>query len=132
MKKKLTVSALFVLSLLPMLLPQYGGCRGVQELPGIINLRNPIGIVSILLFVCGVWLPLCSKATGKLLGFLGCIGIVISEGCTFFTWHIPTITGALSLKTSLRLAFPEFYIGLAVSAAMVIAYGILENLPERH
>ena len=83
MKKKLTLSALFVLSLLPMLLPQYGGCRGVQELPGIINLRNPIGLVSILLFVCGVWLPLCSKATGKLLGFLGCIGIVISEGYTF-------------------------------------------------
>ena len=50
MKKKIILSIAFVLSLLPMLLNQYGGARGVQEISGLGNLFNPIGLVSVLLF----------------------------------------------------------------------------------
>ena len=106
----------FGMSLIPMLLPQYGGCRGVQEISGIVNLLNPIGILSGLAFIVGMILK------KKVLGLLGCLGIVASEIYEFLTWHIMTISGKFSIDTSFRLAFPEFYIGLAVSVIMVMVY----------
>ena len=77
MKKKCFLSASFVISLLPMLLNQYGGLKGVQEITGLINLLNPIGLLSVLLFVVGVWVPFKRVAVGKILGALGVVGIVI-------------------------------------------------------
>ena len=79
MKKKIILSITFFFSLLPMLLKQYGGARGVQEISGIVNLFNPIGMISFILFFIGIWLPLKNKKTNKILGGLGLIGIVISE-----------------------------------------------------
>ena len=55
MKKKMILSIAFLISLLPMLFNQYGGLKGVQEITGLINLLNPIGMVSVILFVLGVW-----------------------------------------------------------------------------
>lgn len=120
----LTIS--FVISLLPMLLNQYGGLKGVQEITGLINLLNPIGIVSVFLFVVGVWIPLKNKIISKVLGALGTIGIVISEIYKFFTWHVMNITGKISIQHSVRFAFPEFYIGLVVSFVMVVLYFIID------
>lgn len=54
MKKKIKLTIAFLVSLLPMLLNQYGGKKGVQEISGLINLLNPIGIISVLLFIMGV------------------------------------------------------------------------------
>ena len=125
MKKKTILSILFTVSLLPMLLNQYGGRRGVQEITGLVNLLNPIGIIAVALFVIGVWVPFKKKIIGRVLGALGVIGIVASEVYKFFTWHVLTITGELSFQYSIRFAFPEFYIGLAVSMAMVITYFIV-------
>ena len=125
MKKKTILSILFTVSLLPMLLNQYGGRRGVQEITGLVNLLNPIGIIAVALFVIGVWVPFKKEIVGKVLGALGVIGIVASEVYKFFTWHVITITGELSFQHSIRFAFPEFYIGLAVSMAMVITYFIV-------
>ena len=125
MKKKTILSILFTVSLLPMLLNQYGGRRGVQEITGLVNLLNPIGIIAVALFVIGVWVPFKKKIIGRVLGALGVIGIVASEVYKFFTWHVLTITGELSFQHSIRFAFPEFYIGLAVSMAMVITYFIV-------
>ena len=127
MKKKIVLTGAFVFSLLPMLLNQYGGAKGVQEITGLINLLNPIGIASVVLFAVGVWGSFQSPSTGKVLGALGTIGIVISEVYKFFTWHVMTITGEVSIQHSLGLAFPEFYIGLAISIAMVIAYFIISK-----
>ena len=125
MKKKTILSILFTVSLLPMLLNQYGGRRGVQEITGLVNLFNPIGIIAVALFVIGVWVPFKKIIIGRVLGALGVIGIVASEVYKFFTWHVLTITGELSFQHSIRFAFPEFYIGLAVSMAMVITYFIV-------
>ena len=58
MKKKIILSAAFIVSLLPMMLNQYGGLKGVQEITGLINLFNPIGIISVILFIVGVWVPM--------------------------------------------------------------------------
>ena len=127
MKKKLILSAAFLASLLPMLLNQYGGAKGVQEITGLINLLNPIGILAAVCFAVGVWMPLGDAKVGKLLGALGAIGMVISEVYKYFTWYVMTITGESSLTNSIRFAFPEFYFGLAVSLAMVAAYFVIDQ-----
>lgn len=128
MKKKVILTIAFVISLLPMLLNQYGGLKGVQEITGLINLINPIGIISVLLFIIGVWLPFKNKKINKLSGRLGVIGIVISEIYKFFTWHIMNITGEMSISNSIEFAFPEFYIGLVISLIMVFVYFFIDKI----
>ena len=112
MKKKILLTTAFIISLLPMLMNQYGGMKGVQEITGLINLLNPIGVSAAILFLVGVWFSFQKKAINNILCILGTVGIVVSEIYKFFTWHVMTITGEISFENSIRLAFPEFYIGL--------------------
>lgn len=130
MKKKIILSIAFIVSLLPMLMNQYGGMKGVQEITGVINLLNPIGMISVVLFVVGVWMPLKKPSTNKILGALGTIGIVTSEIYKFFTWHVMTITGEVSIQHSIEFAFPEFYVGLVVSLIMVVVYFVIDKQME--
>ena len=127
MKKKIILSVAFVISLLPMLMNKYGGMRDVQKIIGMINLLNPLGIISVVLFVIGVWMSFKKPIINTVLGALGTIGIVISEIYKFFTWHVMTITGEISIQNSIQLAFPEFYIGLEVSLIMVVAYFVIDK-----
>lgn len=122
MKEKAILTVAFVLSLLPMTLNQYGGMRGIQEISGMINLTNAIGIIALILFIAGVWLPFENKRTGWVMGLVGTVGIVLSEIYNYFTWHVLTITGEISLKNSMMLAYPKFYVGLGVSVLMVSVY----------
>lgn len=122
MTKKSTLTVIFMLSLMPMFLNQYGGCRSVQEITGLINLLNPIGIVSIIAFFTAVWVHFENNKINKILGAVGVIGIVVSEIFEFLTWHIQTITGEMNLQNSFRLAYPEFYIGLVISILMIVLY----------
>ena len=128
MKKKIILTTAFLISLLPMLFNQYGGSKGVQEISGLINLLNPIGIISVLLFITGIWVPLKNKRINRMLGALGTIGIVVSEIYEFFTWHIMNITGKMSFHNSVKLACPEFYIGLAVSLMMMVVYFFYDKI----
>lgn len=127
MIKRIILSMTFILSLMPMALNQYGGLKGVQEISGFINLFSPIGVISVLMFIIGVWIPFEKEIINKILGLLGTIGIVISEIYKFFTWHVMNITGEISLQNSIELAFPEFYFGLVVSIAMVVVYLIIDK-----
>ena len=127
MKKKIILSIAFIISLLPMFLNQYGGLKGVQEITGLINLLNPIGMVSVILFAVGVWFPFKEQVVDKSLGALGTIGIVVSEIYKFFTWHVMNITGEVSIHKSIRFAFPEFYIGLIISILMVVTYFVIDK-----
>lgn len=127
MKKKIILTITFVISLLPMLLNQYGRLKGVQEISGLINLCNPIGIVAVLLFIIGVWTPFKNKKINKILGGFGVVGIVISEIYNFSTWHIMTITGEMSIHNSFEFAFPEFYVGLVISLIMVVVYFVIDK-----
>lgn len=122
MKKKIILTIAFLSSLLPMLLNQYGGMKGVQEISGLINLLNPIGIISMLVFLAGVWASFENEKTNKILGILGTIGIVVSEIYEFFTWHIMNITGKMSIQNSIEFAFSEFYVGLLISLIMIFVY----------
>lgn len=130
MKKKIKLTIVFLVSLLPMLLNQYGGKKGVQEISGLINLLNPIGIISVLLFIMGVWVSFKNKRTNKILGALGTIGIVVSEIYQFFTWHIMNITGKMSIHNSIEFAFPEFYIGLVISLIMIFYYFSIDKIEK--
>ena len=130
MKKKIKLTIAFLVSLLPMLLNQYGGKKGVQEISGLINLLNPIGITSVLLFIMGVWVSFKNKKTNKILGALGTIGIVVSEIYQFFTWHIMNITGKMSIHNSIEFAFPEFYIGLVISLIMIFYYFSIDKIEK--
>lgn len=127
MKRKIILSAAFIISLVPMLFNQYGGMKGVQEITGLINLFNPIGIVAVLLFIVGVWVSFKNKKVNKILGSLGVIGIVISEIYKFFTWHVLNITGKISIQNSIEFAFPKFYIGLVISLIMIVAYFVIDK-----
>ena len=51
-----------------------------------------------------------------------------SEIYKYFTWHILTITGEMSIQNSIEFAFPEFYIGLAISLIMVIIYFSIDKI----
>ena len=53
----------FMISLLPMLLNQYGGRKGVQEITGLINLLNPSGLAAAVTYLVGV----CTSSTVTLL-----------------------------------------------------------------
>lgn len=127
MKKRFILTIAFVISLLPMLLNQYGGLKGVQEVSGLINLFNPIGIISVLLFIIGMWIPLKNKRLAKVISILGIFGIVISEIYNFFTWHVNNITGEISIRNSIDFAFFEFYIGLFISLLMIGIYFLVDK-----
>ena len=128
MKKKIILTITFLISLLPMLLNQYGGMKGVQEISGLINLFNPIGILSVLVFFVGVWAPFKNKKINKILSTLGTIGIVVSGIYEFFTWYIMNITGKMSIQNSIKFAFPEFYVGLVISLIMIFAYLFIDKI----
>ena len=131
MKKKRVLSLAFIISLLPMLLNQYGAAKGVQEITGLINLFNPIGLFSVCIFFIGVLGDFKGQSIGKVFGAMGTLGIVVSEVYQYFNWYTLNITGESSLQHSINLAFPEFYFGLVVSLAMVVTYFLIEiNVKE--
>lgn len=130
MKRKIFLTIAFLVSLIPMFTSQYGGIRGVRELSGLNNLWNPIGILAVILFIVGLWAPFKNALVGKIFAITGLVGILASEICTFLTWPIPTYQDAINLGYSFENAFPEFYIGLATSALMLITYVCMMTLPD--
>lgn len=129
--KQVILTILFIISLMPMLLYQFGGMRGVQEISGLIILLSPITIVSIILFFLGIWFKFKNKKTNKILGGIGVVGIVISEIYEFFTWYTIGITKDINLSNSINLAFPEFYIGLLISIIMVFIYFFIDKIIKK-
>lgn len=129
--KQVILTILFIMSLMPMLLYQFGGMRGVQEISGLIILLSPITIVSIILFFLGIWFKFKNKMTNKILGGIGVIGIVISEIYEFFTWYTIGITKDINLYNSINLTFPEFYIGLLISIIMVFIYFFIDKIVKK-
>ena len=129
--KQVILTILFIMSLMPMLLYQFGGMRGVQEISGLIILLSPITIVSIILFFLGIWFNFKNKMTNKILGGIGVVGIVISEIYEFFTWYTIGITKDINLYNSINLTFPEFYIGLLISIIMVFIYFFIDKIVKK-
>lgn len=129
--KQVILTILFIMSLMPMLLYQFGGMRDVQEISGLIILLSPITIVSIILFFLGIWFKFKNKKINKILGGIGVVGIVISEIYEFFTWYTIGITKDINLYNSINLTFPEFYIGLLISIIMVFIYFFIDKIVKK-
>lgn len=127
MRKKIILLFLFIISLLPMLMNQYGGAKGVQEITGLVNLLNPIGIIATIVFIIGIWIPFKDKKINKMLGSIGVIGIVLSEIYKFLTWYIPNYKNSINIQYSFNNVFPEFYIGLVFSITMIIVYFVIDK-----
>lgn len=120
--KKIILTVLFSISLLPMSLSWFGGARGVQEIKGLIVLYNPVTILSIVIFFIGLCIPFKNKKINNILSISSLSSIILVEIYTFMFWHYKTIDGKISLNISLHMAYPEFYFGLAISIIMLIIY----------
>ncbi len=131
MKRKIFLTLAFIISLIPMIANQYGGIRGVREISGFINIWNPIGMAAVVLFLIGVWLPFKKPIIGKCLSISGLILMIASEITMFLTWPIPVYENAINIQYSFKNAFPEFYLGVATSALMLITYACVVSLPDR-
>mgnify|MGYP006966590276 FL=1 len=79
MKKKMLLSIIFILSLIPMCFSQYGSAKGVEEVSGIINLTNPLGIIAVILYFSGIWINFKKEKINKCLPYIGMVGIILSE-----------------------------------------------------
>ena len=121
-KTKAILSIAVLISQIPMFLSWFGGGRGVQEIKGTIVLFNPITIVCILIYFMGVWEVFKKRKVNTRISVIGLGGIILVEIYEFLTWHYMTVTGRISLKTSIRMAYPEFYLGLFLSIFMLVLY----------
>lgn len=99
--------------------------RGVQEISGAIILGSPLGMLAVVVYLLGVWLPFGRPRFGYLCGGIGALMMVAAEIWQFFTWYIETITGRFSLELCFAFAYPAFYLGLAVSLVMTGVYFVL-------
>lgn len=115
---KLFLTIALIVSLLPMMAPQYGTV-GINERNGWSNLF-PIGIIGVILFLVSVWAPLKSRKLGFLLGLLGTIAIVVNEIITFICADSPN--SYISLQNSFEYASPYFYLGFFTSLMMIFIY----------
>lgn len=120
MKKKYILIIGYILSFIPMLFNQYGWGYGICEIKGIINITNPIGILSIISFFIGVLEMTKSNKANKLLVYFGTIGIVISELYNLFTWNYPNTSILNHILDFTHMVFPAYYIGIVSSILMVI------------
>lgn len=117
-KQKIFLSAIFLVSLLPMLTTQYGA-EGINGQSGLMNLI-PIGVIGIILYFVSLWTPLGNKKLGKILGLIGAILIIVGEIVTFIRADYPN--SYISLGHSFEYATPMFYLGLFTSIMMIFTY----------
>ena len=120
MKRKIIMSVALSLSLLTMLLPWFGGMKGVEEVYGVILLDNPVALTCILLAFVGIWTNFGYNS--EIIGSIGMIGIIVMEIYEFMTWHILTISGQFDLNLSIALCYPEFYLALVCIVVTYIIY----------
>ena len=123
MVNKKNLFCLYCLSIMPMIMNQYGFSRTAGAITGFINLFNPIGVFFTILFFVGVCGNMFSSNTRKKFGFLGLLGIVIAEVYTYFTAYNYGSGQPIDMeKARSDVLVPEFYIGIVVSLLCVIIY----------
>ncbi len=123
MVNKKNLFCLYCLSIMPMIMNQYGFSRTAGAITGFINLFNPIGVFFTILFFVGVCGNMFSSNTRKKFGFLGLLGIVIAEVYTYFTAYNYGSGQPIDMeKARSYVLVPEFYIGIVVSLLCVIIY----------
>ncbi|WP_350342675.1 hypothetical protein PRVXT_001929 [Proteinivorax tanatarense] len=117
-KKKIILTILLLINIATMFLSWFGGARKIQEVRGTIVLLHPITLIAIGLFLIGLWYPF-NKKVSKWICVGSITGIIAVKIYFFFFWHYMTVTGTVSIKESINLTYPEFYLGLGISTLIL-------------
>ena len=127
MKKKMLLSIIFILSLIPMFFSQYGSAKGVEEVSGIINLINPLGIIAVILYFAGIWINFKKEKINKCLPYIEMVGIILSELINLLTWGYPSTSYLDGIKNCFSRVFPMFYVGLIISVILIFVYRTIDK-----
>lgn len=125
MKKKIIMTIALCICLSTMLLPWFGGLKGVQEIQGYHMLNNPIAVTCIILSFIGIWTNFGRNS--DIIGSIGFIGIIGMEIYELLTWHILTITGYFDIALSLSLAYSEFWFAFACTIITYIGFKFMNR-----
>ena len=120
MKRKILMTIIFIMSLSTMFMTWFGGYKGVQEVSGFILMNNPIAVTCMMITIFSIWMHW--GYTSYILCCIGLIGIIAMEIYEFLTWHIFPLSGVFSLRLSLELCYPQFYIALMSTIATFFIY----------
>jgi len=121
MKRKIVLSILFIISLLPMNMIQFGSKELLISYKGWLNITNPIGFIGLIVFVLGVWFNKFSKESIKvILQFVGSILIVISEINNYFFWNYPITSYIDGITNAASNCYPAFYFGTFISLMFIL------------
>lgn len=123
MKKKVILSVMFIICLVPMLFYQYSALNGLQEISNFTNLFNPISIASVILFLVGTWLPFKNKTISKVLEISGVLIILHAEIYTYFTYY-PQIYEDVKNSTN---SFFNFIFVFFISALLILLYLFIDK-----
>ena len=127
MKKKMLLSIIFILSLIPMCFSQYGSAQGVEEASGIINSTNPLGIIAVILYFAGIWINFKKEKINKCLPYIGMVGIILSELINLLTWGYPSTSYLDGIKNCFSRVFQMFYVGLIISVILIFVYRTIDK-----
>jgi hypothetical protein len=109
MKRKIFLTVLFMMSLVTISLPWFGG-NHIETVYGWVLLDNPIALTCIVLAFFGIWTDYGKNS--EIIGSIGMIGIIAMQIYEFLTWHIISLSGHFDLGLSIDLCYPEFYFSL--------------------
>lgn len=116
---RIILCALFAGMLLSMLFSWFGGARGVQEIKGLILLLEPAALAGIAALAVGLLIR--SRKAGYIVTLCGASCFGAAQLYTFFTWYFATINSEFTLKRCFELAYPEFFVAFAITAAAAAA-----------
>lgn len=126
---------LLVLSFLPMGFSWFGGARGVQEIPGTVELTRPAVWIGTGLALLAIWLPLWKRRARQVrfyLGFGGLLLLPFQYLYDFYTWQRQSVSPHISLLSAFSGAYVGFYIGFGASVLLLLAYIFLCKANHLH
>ncbi|MEF9962233.1 MAG: hypothetical protein RR670_00825 [Erysipelotrichaceae bacterium] len=125
-KTKIVLVILFILSLTPMCLVQFGANSiGVLAHNGLMILFEPLCILSIIIYFVSLWHDFEQPKLNYVLGIIALLGVILSEiKCFLFSYYNGPIT-ELELSYCISMAYPSFYLGLMISIIMLLIYLIV-------
>lgn len=124
MPKNFKLLLVFILSLLPLLMKQFG-FPNCERLGLLIFEINWIGFTAVLSFIVSTLILFKNRAINTVLGLYGVVGMVVAELYAWYSWYaIPEVALAStrSIESAMKYCLPTFYLGLAISVLMVIYY----------
>ena len=126
-KRNILLTLVFFLSFIPMFTSQYGMFKGIQEVSGLINITKPLGFISVIIYLFGVWGDCRNKKLKKRLPYIGMGGVILSELYNLFTWNLGSTAFTEHVEDCFQMVFPTYYVGVIVSVVVIYIYKKVEE-----